>query len=159
MLFNPTPSRQERSCCFPDRGNQQAKASRARPQRRFSADSWNPLQDIAELGSEPTDQDIETFDHLIERDRAIYEAERRLVANANTATAAAKADSKQMLGTLVVEINNDTIQIDRTHRTTPPAAVGLPRQIVHVALSSRLLPAPIATAALARARLGGGILN
>jgi hypothetical protein len=148
MFTNQRHSRQDRACCFPSLGNQAAKASRARPQRRFVVSGdWAPQQDLLEVGYEPTDQDLEAFIKQDECDHLICAAELRLLESAKSSTAAAKDFSKELLGVLIAEIN-DGIQVDRTYKTTPPAAIGLPRTIVHVALAARLLPVPSANAAL-----------
>ncbi len=153
MFTNQRISRQDRACCFPSLGNQAAKASRARPQRRFVvAGDWAPQQDLLEIGCEPTDRDLEAFIKQDERNHLIHAAELRLLEISASSASAAKNFSKEMLGVLVVEVKDSDIQVDSTHKTTPPASFGLPRQIVHVALAARLLPVPSSTVALEHGR-------
>lgn len=152
MFTNQRISRQDRACCFPSRGNQSLKASRARPQRRFVLDEWAPQQDLLEIGCEPTGHDLEAFIKQDERHNRIRAAELRLLNISASSASAAKNFSQEMLGVLVVEIKDSDIQVDRTHKTIPPASFGLPRQIVHVALAARLLPVPSSTVALEHGR-------
>lgn len=149
MFTNLIYSSEDKACCFPDRGNQAAKFSCARPQRRFPVPAdWLPLHDLAELGHEPTDYEIETLSKLVERDCLIFAAEQRLLAKAKHSAAAAKDFSQKILGVLVVEVNDQSIQVDRTYQNTPPGSIGLPHRIVFIALAARLLPVPADTVVL-----------
>lgn len=116
------------------------------------AGDWAPQQDLLEIGCEPTDHDLEMLNNLVERDHLIHAAELRLLKISASSASAAKNFTQEMLGVLVVEIKDSVIQLDRTHTNTPPAAIGLPHQIVHLALAARLLPTPSATAALEHGR-------